>query len=277
MRWGFRPDGACYRELLHSSLARRSCTTHCRAKRSGSPKQTKPSTSRWYIEDCDAVIVHDPQPLPLISHFEQRDAPWIWQYHVDLSSPNPAVWSYLRGFVEQYNLAIFSMPKYAQQLGICGGQEETNGTDHYPANTKLLHWLVAVCVLTTAPVAIAMTRMRGTDPGHSLQFHKSLGVPILILMILRLINRIAVGALTAAPEIEPWQKTISSVVHTRSMCCLIAMPIVGYVANSIYGAPTPFFGLFDLQPPFHSRRQRAETDAAARHGRVLTRRALRSC
>jgi cytochrome b561 len=97
---------------------------------------------------------------------------------------------------------------------VCGGQEETNGTDHYPANSKLLHWLVAVCVLTTAPVAIAMTRMQGTDPGHSLQFHKSLGVLILILMILRLINRLAVGALTAAPEIEPWQKTISSVVHT---------------------------------------------------------------
>jgi hypothetical protein len=78
----------------------------------------------------------------------------------------------------------------------------------------MLHSLVAVCVLTTAPVAIAMTRMQGTDPGHSLQFHKSLGVLILILMILRLINRLAVGALTAAPEIEPWQKTISSVVHT---------------------------------------------------------------
>jgi hypothetical protein len=69
----------------------------------------------------------------------------------------------------------------------------------------MLHSPVAVCVLTTAPVAIAMTRMQGTDPGHSLQFHKSLGVLILILMILRLINRLAVGALTAAPEIEPWQ------------------------------------------------------------------------
>ena len=29
-------------------------------------------------------------------------------------------------------------------------------TDHYPATSKLLHWLVAICVLTTAPVAIAM-------------------------------------------------------------------------------------------------------------------------
>jgi trehalose synthase len=74
--------------------------------------------TRLHIEDCDAVIVHDPQPLPLISHFAERDAPWVWQCHVDLSSPNPAVWSYLHGFVEQYDLAVFSMPEYAQQLGV---------------------------------------------------------------------------------------------------------------------------------------------------------------
>jgi trehalose synthase len=42
----------------------------------------------------------------------------IWQRHVDLSSPNPAVWSYLRSFLEQYDSAVFSMPDYAQQLGV---------------------------------------------------------------------------------------------------------------------------------------------------------------
>jgi len=36
-------------------------------------------------------------------------------------------------------------------------------TDHYPATSKLLHWLVAACVLITAPVAIAMTRGKPID------------------------------------------------------------------------------------------------------------------
>jgi trehalose synthase len=76
------------------------------------------NATRLHIEDCDAVIVHDPQPLPLVEYFKERDAPWIWQRHVDLSSPNPAVWSYLRSFVEQYDSAVFSMPDYAQQLGV---------------------------------------------------------------------------------------------------------------------------------------------------------------
>jgi cytochrome b561 len=120
-------------------------------------------------------------------------------------------------------------------------------TDHYPATSKLLHWLVAACVLTTAPVAIAMTRVsKGPTQDLLYNFHKSLGVLILILMILRVINRLAAGALTPAPEIEPWQKTLSSVVHTSLYILLLTMPIVGYVANSAYGAPTPFFGLFEL-------------------------------
>lgn len=122
-------------------------------------------------------------------------------------------------------------------------------TDHYPATSKLLHWLVAICVLTTAPVAITMTRLSEGPARDTLyNFHKSLGVLILVLMILRLINRLAVGAPVAEPGIERWQKTVSSVVHTSFYVLLLAMPIVGYIANSAYGAPTPFFGLFDLPP-----------------------------
>ena len=120
-------------------------------------------------------------------------------------------------------------------------------TDHYPATSKLLHWLVAACVLITAPVAIAMTRVdKGPTQDALYNLHKSLGVLILILMVLRLINRLAVGALAPEGEIAPWQKTVSSIVHTSFYVLLLAMPVVGYIANSAYGATTPFFGLFEL-------------------------------
>jgi cytochrome b561 len=122
-------------------------------------------------------------------------------------------------------------------------------TDHYPGSSKLLHWLVAACVLATAPVAIAMTRVSpGPTQDTLFNLHKSLGVLILALMLLRLINRLVVGAPIADPGIEPWQKVVSSVVHTTLYVLLLAMPVVGYIANSAYGAPTPFFGLFELPP-----------------------------
>ena len=65
--------------------------------------------------DHDVVIVHDPQPLPLIEHYRRR-GPWIWRCHVDLTAPNPALWAYLSKFVERYDAVVLSRPEYAQSL-----------------------------------------------------------------------------------------------------------------------------------------------------------------
>lgn len=127
----------------------------------------------------------------------------------------------------------------------------TYGTriDGYPGTSKLLHWLVAACVLTTAPVAIAMGRVGPGPTQDSLyNLHKSLGVLIFVLMILRLINRIVKDAPIPDPSIEPWQRAVSSAVHGLIYVLLLAMPVVGYIANSAFGAPTPFFGLFNIPP-----------------------------
>lgn len=65
--------------------------------------------------DYDFVIVHDPQPLPLIHHY-RRTCPWVWRCHVDLTRPNPEVWEYLRGFIDDYDGVVVSLPEYAQSI-----------------------------------------------------------------------------------------------------------------------------------------------------------------
>ncbi len=59
----------------------------------------------------DFVIVHDPQPLPLISFYQKRQ-PWIWRCHIDLSSPNEELWNFLKGFVLAYDAVIVSSEGY---------------------------------------------------------------------------------------------------------------------------------------------------------------------
>ena len=65
--------------------------------------------------DHDRVIIHDPQPLPMINHYEKK-GPWIWRCHIDLTSPNRALWDYLAPFVERYDAVIVSLEEYAQRL-----------------------------------------------------------------------------------------------------------------------------------------------------------------
>ena len=68
--------------------------------------------------DAEFVIIHDPQPAGLIQAREQKTGRWIWRCHIDLSHPNPSVWSFLESYVSQYDGAIFSSPQFARQLPI---------------------------------------------------------------------------------------------------------------------------------------------------------------
>ena len=65
--------------------------------------------------DHDFVIVHDPQPLPMILHYKKK-GPWIWRCHLDLSSPDKTIWRYLAPIVEKYDAAILSIEEYRQRL-----------------------------------------------------------------------------------------------------------------------------------------------------------------
>ncbi len=65
--------------------------------------------------DHDIVIIHDPQPLPMIEHYTKR-VPWLWRCHVDMTSPNPILWDYLKKFVEKYDGVILTLKEYQQKL-----------------------------------------------------------------------------------------------------------------------------------------------------------------
>jgi trehalose synthase len=66
--------------------------------------------------DADAVLIHDPQPSPLIEF--RKKGQWIWRCHIDVSNPVKEVWKVLRRYCEKYDAAIFSVDKFAQAMGI---------------------------------------------------------------------------------------------------------------------------------------------------------------
>ncbi len=65
--------------------------------------------------DHDRVIIHDPQPLPMIEHYRKR-GPWIWRCHIDMTAPHKELWDYLTPYVEQYDAVILSLDEYAQRV-----------------------------------------------------------------------------------------------------------------------------------------------------------------
>jgi cytochrome b561 len=128
----------------------------------------------------------------------------------------------------------------------------TNGrgivdTGVYSGFARFLHWTVAACVLVMIPVGILMIRI----PGGTLQnvfytVHRSLGVLVLALMLVRLAYRLVHGAPAPEPTLNAAQRIGSHLVHLALYALLIAQGIIGWVATSAYGAAISFFGLFTV-------------------------------
>ncbi len=66
----------------------------------------------------DIMVIHDPQPVVLVTRKKQLGKKWVWRCHIDVSQPNKHVWEFLEPFVVQYDAAIFSAPAFSHQLPI---------------------------------------------------------------------------------------------------------------------------------------------------------------
>ncbi len=67
--------------------------------------------------EADLVLVHDPQPAALIEH-RPAAGRWVWRCHINISTPQRRVWSFLRRYVVRYDATVFSLPRFATQLPI---------------------------------------------------------------------------------------------------------------------------------------------------------------
>jgi trehalose synthase len=76
-------------------------------------RQYNALNARWFEGEFDVVVVHDPQPLGLLSFTEGRGARhWVWRCHIDTSEPNPAYWDFFKPYIEGYRAVIFTMREY---------------------------------------------------------------------------------------------------------------------------------------------------------------------
>ena len=116
-----------------------------------------------------------------------------------------------------------------------------SGPTRHATPTRILHWLIAVMVFSTLIVGYTMLNSLG-NYSTLLLVHKSLGVAILTLMVLRIINRFMQRLPAFPATVGPREKKFV-VVSERSMYTLLfAQPLVGWAMVSASGIPVVIFG-----------------------------------
>lgn len=116
---------------------------------------------------------------------------------------------------------------------------------------RLLHWLVAIlaiCVLAVGLTFLIQGGYEGTVElfGEELtnelyKYHKSFGILIFGLMVLRAVLRWRLPVPVYDPPITRVERVASRTVHILFYVILIAMPIGGWLATAAGGYPVQFF------------------------------------
>ncbi len=115
------------------------------------------------------------------------------------------------------------------------------------AISQLLHWAIVLLIATIAILGLTMTDMaNGPSKIKIYALHKSLGLTLLSLVLLRLLWRFYAGAPKPVAGTPHWQERIASLTHWALYALMFAMPITGWLFNSSSGYPLQYFGLFNL-------------------------------
>ena len=119
----------------------------------------------------------------------------------------------------------------------------------YPSVAKAFHWVSAVAVAFMLTTGLVMT-WRGHDLGIWDELtnglytsHKTVGFVLLWLIVLRLANRLVFGVPPPEPTLTAAHRRIAAANHGALYALLVAMPLAGWLAVSLFPALDLFAGL----------------------------------
>jgi cytochrome b561 len=124
-----------------------------------------------------------------------------------------------------------------------------NTRTRYGGVAMTLHWLIAAAIILNLGLGLYMANiLSDQDPGRFaiIQFHKSVGLTVLVLSLLRLLWRVVNPVPPLPASMSPGLKALAHGTHYLLYFLIIAIPLSGWalVSASPLGLPTNYFGLF---------------------------------
>ena len=119
-------------------------------------------------------------------------------------------------------------------------------TQTYTRTAVILHWLIGVCVIAQITLGLWMITIPKTPVGVRagwFNVHKSIGITLAVLILLRLLWRFAHRAPALPSTMPPWERFAAKANHALLYLCMIVMPVSGYLGSSFTKYPIIYFGI----------------------------------
>jgi cytochrome b561 len=122
-----------------------------------------------------------------------------------------------------------------------------NTTDTYGALAKFLHWTIVVLIIAQYFIAEAADELPdGIEKLSLLSRHKSLGMVVLILALVRIGWKLANRGTPAPVPMPDWQRKAAAAGHGLLYLLILAQPVTGWAMSSAANFPVTLFGWFQF-------------------------------
>ena len=123
-----------------------------------------------------------------------------------------------------------------------------NTTDRWGGISQLLHWTIAILIVLIGIVGLVMGELpRSPKYFWVYTAHKSMGLTVLALVLVRIGWRLYAGAPRPVPGTPRLQALLASATHGAIYLLILAMPLSGWIYDSANALrPFRWFGLVEV-------------------------------
>ncbi len=119
-------------------------------------------------------------------------------------------------------------------------------SSQYNCFSRFLHWVMACLMIGMLILGLMLDALPKEYKFTAILTHKSFGITILALVLIRLIWRFLSAQPAPSVLLTKAQETAASFAHYMLYVLMIAMPLSGWALSSAAGYPVGVFGLFNL-------------------------------
>ena len=118
------------------------------------------------------------------------------------------------------------------------------GVPRYSSAQIALHWVIGLAIIVMLGIGLYMVGLPKDLAFKSslVNFHKSLGITIFLLVLIRIVVRLVAGP-PPLPPMPAWQRAAASVTQGLLYVAMIVMPLTGYLGSSFNRSGTRFWGI----------------------------------
>jgi len=121
-----------------------------------------------------------------------------------------------------------------------------NSTVRWGSVAQFLHWLIVVLIVIQVALALTAEQLHGMAKLATLARHKSVGITILMLAVVRLLWRLGNTTPTLPLDLQPYERVLAHFTHIALYVLIFALPLSGWIVTSARGFPASWFNLFQL-------------------------------